>query len=69
MRSVIRREIKKAAEGKAMAKKDTAARPLHRITGPTKAMRRKKKRKVMGEMVKIPVSMSSKERLKPCELT
>ena len=65
-----RREIKKAAEGKAAAtRKDAAARPHRRTTSPTGAMKRKKKRKVMGEMVKIPASMSSKEQLKPCALT
>jgi hypothetical protein len=55
--------------GKAAAKKDTMARPLRRTAGPTKAVRRKKKRKVMGEMMKVPASTSSKERLKPCVLT
>jgi hypothetical protein len=69
MRSVIRRGIVKAAKGRAAAKKDTAARLLRRTKGPTRTVERKKKRKVMGETVKIPANMSSKERLKPCALT
>jgi hypothetical protein len=70
MRSATRKEIEKAAVGKAATtRKDAMARSRSRTIGLPGAVRRKTKMTVTVEMVKRQASRSSREQLKPCALT